>query len=220
LVPAPRSTVVPPAAITSVSSKPQQEQVIRGLPPRGGRERLRNGDSGPARRRDETGPEDSWLVVVVIQVNPGNRPGFRGSPQRQVHRLARAGRAGDNGQRAPPRTLGNQLGDPRALHRPVRHTRRRDPRCQDRKVSRNCRPPGGDRHLLGETCTWSQPERSGALESTHSYLSTGVTLDPGARRLRQPFGCRIRLRGAECGYGWRSFARLVDHDSVLSYVLV
>jgi hypothetical protein len=155
--------------------------MIRGLPPRGGGQRLRNGDSGPARRREEIGPGDSRLVVVVIQGNPGNRAGFRGGPQRQGRRLARAGRAGDNGQRAPPRTLGDQLGDPRAVHRPVRHTRRRDPRCRDRKVSRNCRPPGGDRHLLGSTCTWSQPERSGALESRHSYLPTGVTLDSDAR---------------------------------------
>jgi hypothetical protein len=30
--PAPRNTVASPAAITSVSSKPQQEQMIRGLP--------------------------------------------------------------------------------------------------------------------------------------------------------------------------------------------
>jgi hypothetical protein len=55
----------------------------------------------------------------------------------------------------------------------------------------------------------------GAPESTQSCLSTGVTPGSGARRLRQSFGCRLRLRGAECGYGCRFVARRADHDPVL-----
>ena len=61
-----------------------------------------------------------------------NRPGFGGRPQCQRHRLAGAWGAGANGERTPSRAAGDQLGDPGALHRPGRNSRRRDLRPQDR----------------------------------------------------------------------------------------
>jgi hypothetical protein len=130
-------------------SEPPQERMVCRPPPRGGRQRPRDGRAGAAQRRGDVGPEDPRLVVVVVQGNPGHRPGFRRRPQRQGHRLARAGGAGDDRQRAPSRALGDQLGDPRPRDRPVRHAGHRDLGCQDQDVSRSRRPPGGGRHLLG-----------------------------------------------------------------------
>ena len=121
--------------------------MIRGLPPRGGGQGSRNGDSGPAQRRDDIGPEDPGPVVVVIQAHPGNRPGLRRRPQRQGHRLARARRTGDNGQRAPARALGDQPGDPRPRRRPARHARRCDLRCQHRHSG-----PGAPGRRTGMAC--------------------------------------------------------------------
>ena len=129
--------------------QPRQEDVVGRPPSRGGRQCSRDGNAGPAQGRDEIGPEDPRPVVVVIQGYPGHRPRFRRRPQRQGHRLARAGWAGDHRQRAPPPTLGDQHGDPRARHRPARHTRRRDLRCQDRSAGGNSRPSGRVRELLG-----------------------------------------------------------------------
>ena len=64
-------------------------------------------------------------------------------------RLARARRASDNSQLAPPHVLGDELGDARALHGPLGHTRRRDLRCRDRIVGGHCGPSGAGRHLAG-----------------------------------------------------------------------
>ena len=116
---------------------------------RSSRQHLRKGNSGPAQGRDGIGPEGAGLVVEVIQGDPGNSPGFGRCPQRQGHRFARAGRASDDGQRAPPRALGDQLGDPRPRHRPVRHTWHGDLGWQDGDASGNCRPSGGGCHLPG-----------------------------------------------------------------------
>ena len=124
--------------------QPQQEQVA-GLPARR-RATRRDGNAGPAQCRDDIGPEDLRLVVELIQADPGHRPGFGRRPQRQRHRLARARRAGDNRQRAPPRALGDQLGDPRPRHHPVRHTRRGDLRDQDRIADRTLLTAGAPPH--------------------------------------------------------------------------
>ena len=90
---------------------------------------LRKGNSGPAQGRNGIGPEGAGLVVEVVQGNPGNSAAFGRRPKRQGHRFARAGRAGDDGQPASPRALGDQLGDPRTRHRPVRYTWHGDPGC-------------------------------------------------------------------------------------------
>ena len=119
--------------------------MIGAPPPRGGRQRPRHSNAGPVQCRNDIRPEEPRPDVEVIQGNPGDRPGVRRRPQRHGHRLARARRAGDSGQRAPPCTLGDQLGDPRALNGPVRRIRRGDLRCQDRGISGNRRPSGAGR---------------------------------------------------------------------------
>ena len=111
--------------------QPQQEQILRRPPPRGG-QRPGNGNTRPAQCGDDIGQEHPWPVVIVVQAEPGDRPGLCRRPQCQGHRLARADRAGDHGQRAAPHTLGDQCGDPRPLHRPVRHTRWGEPGWEDR----------------------------------------------------------------------------------------
>ena len=122
--------------------KPHQERMIGRPPPRGGRQRFGYGNAGPAQGRDGIGPEDPRPVVVTVQADPGHNPWFRRRPQRQGHRFARARRAGHDSQRARPGTLGDQLGDPRARHRPAGHTRRGDLSGQDRITGRNGRLPG------------------------------------------------------------------------------
>ena len=123
--------------------------MARRPPARSSRQLLGKGNSGPAQGCDGIAPEGAWLVLEVVHGDPGNSSGFGRCPQRQGHRFAHAGRAGDDGQRAPPRALGDQLGDPRPRHRPARHTWRGDPGGQDGDASGNCRPPGGSRHLPG-----------------------------------------------------------------------
>ena len=139
--------------------QPQQEHVPGVPAPRGG-QRRRQGHAGPAQRRDDIGPEDPGPVVELIHTDPGDRPGFGRRPQRQGHRLARARRAGDNSQPAPPRPLRDQLGDPRPRHHPVRHERCGDLRCQDRNASGNCQPSGAGRHPFGNFCRHSGPPGS------------------------------------------------------------
>ena len=106
--------------------KLQQERMARRPSARSSQQRLRKGDSGPAKCRDCIGREGPWLIVEVIQGDPSNRPRLGRRPQRQRHRFAGAGRASDDGERAPPRALGDQLGDPRPRHRPLWHIRHRD----------------------------------------------------------------------------------------------
>ena len=127
--------------------QPQQEPVP-GIPPPPGRQHRRDGHAGPAQRRHHMGPEEPRPVIELIHRDPGHRPWLGRRPRRQRHRLARPRRAGDRSQRAPPPALGDQLGDPRPRHRPVRHTRRRDLRCQDRNGGRNRRPPSAARRRL------------------------------------------------------------------------
>ena len=127
--------------------EPQQQDVAGVRSPRGG-QRRRQGHTGPAQRRDDIGPEDPRPVIELIHADPGHHPGPGRRPQRQGRRLARARRAGDNSQRAPPRTLHDQLGDPRPRHGPARHTRHGDLSRHDRNAGGNCRPSGAGRHLL------------------------------------------------------------------------
>ena len=131
--------------------QPQQEHVPGVPSPRGG-QRRRQGHAGPAQRRDDVGPEDPGPVVELIHTDPGDRPGFGCRPQRQGHCLARARRAGENGQRAPPRSLGDQLSDPPPRHHPIRHTRRGDFSRHDRNAGGNCQPSGAGRRPFGNFC--------------------------------------------------------------------
>ena len=152
-------------------------------PARSSRQHLRNGNSGPAKRRDGVGPEGAWLVIEVIQGDPGNSPGFGRCPLQQGHRFARAGRAGDDGQRALPRAFGDQLGDPRPRHCPVRHTWRGDLGCQDGDVSGNCRPSGGGRHLPGNIGGHRDllPPASGLMAARHGRPHVAI---PAGRQAR------------------------------------
>ena len=112
--------------------QPEQESLISRPSARSGPQRLWNGHTGLTQRRHDIGPEHARPIVELVEPDPGHRPGLGRRPQGQGHRLARAGRAGHDRQRAPPGTLGDQLGDPRARYRPVRHVRWCDLRGQDR----------------------------------------------------------------------------------------
>jgi len=129
--------------------KLQQEHMVADPPSHRGRQRPRQGNAGFTQRRHDVRPEDPWPVVELIQAGPGSDPGFGHCPQRQGRRLARARRAGDDSQLAPPHVLGDELGDAGALHGPLGHSRRRDLRCRDRIVGGHCGPSGAGRHLAG-----------------------------------------------------------------------
>jgi len=129
--------------------KLQQEHMVADPPPHGGRQRPRQGNTGLPQRRHDVRPEDPWPVGELIQAEPGNDPGFGHRPQRQGRRLARARRAGNNSQLAPPHVLGDELGDTRALHGPLGHTRRRDLRCRDRIADGHCGPSHAGPHPAG-----------------------------------------------------------------------
>ena len=159
------------AVVRQGGRKPQQEDVASFPPSRGGRH-LWNGNAGPTQCRGDVGPEDPRPVVVFIHSDPGDRDGFDRRPQGQRRCLARARGAGDDSQRAPPAALGDQLGDPRSRHRPVRHARRCDLSCQDRDVGANRWPSGIGRHLFDSTdrhrdLSCSLPPASGHQAADH-----------------------------------------------------
>ena len=130
--------------------QPQQELVVGCLPRPGGRQGPRNGHAGPAQCRDDIRPEDPRTVVVVIETDPGHRAWARRRPQRHSHRLARAGRAGDNSQPAPRCVLANQLADPRARNGPARHARRGDLSGQNRIADGGDLPSGAGRRPVSQ----------------------------------------------------------------------
>ena len=168
--------------------KPHQECMVCRPSARSSRQHLRKGNSGPAQGRDGIGPEGAGLVVEVVQGNPGNSTGFGRRPQRQGHRFARAGRASDDGQPASPRALGDQLGDPRPRHRPVRHTWHGDPGCQDGDTSGNCRPSGGSRHLpgnIGHHRIFLLPA-GGLMAARHGRPHVAIPPRPAAVRTSRP----------------------------------
>ena len=146
------------------------------------RQPRRKGNSGPAKCRDGIGPEGAWLVVEVVHGDPGNSPGLGRCPQRQSHRFARAGRASDDGQRAPLRALGDELGNPRPRHRPVRHTWRGDLGCQNGDFSGNCRPSGGSRRLPGNIGRHRDPSfpASGLMAAGHGRPHVAIPPRPAA----------------------------------------
>ena len=91
---------------------------------------------------------------TALGLTPDSHPGIPRPPARVPRSPTMPGlsscprlEAGDHRQRAPPRTLGDQLGDPRARYGLVRHSRRHDLRCQDRITGADSRPPGAGRPL-------------------------------------------------------------------------
>ena len=140
--------------------QPQQERMVARSARPGGHPR--NGNARPTQCCRDIGPEHLRPVVELIQAEPGNHPGSGRRPQRQGHCLARARRARDNGQRAPPRPLGDQLGDVRTMHRPLRHTRRGDLRCQDRIAAETADRP--------VRITWSAPSAASVFIATSPVL--------------------------------------------------
>jgi hypothetical protein len=127
----------PSAASASASRTRNWRSAVRPRP--GGRQCPGQRNAGSAQRRDEIGPEDSWPVVVLLQGQLGDRPGFRLGPHCQCHGLACPGRAGDHGQRAAPHAAGNERGDPRPRHQPGRAARYGDLGRQDRIAACSCR---------------------------------------------------------------------------------
>lgn len=57
-----------------------------------------NSRSDPIHRRDDIGPEVGWIVIVLVQREPGDRPGSILSPARHHRRLAKSGWRPDQNQ--------------------------------------------------------------------------------------------------------------------------
>ena len=153
--------------------EPEQEQMLSGAPPASGWQRSWQRNPGFAQGRGEIGPEDPGPVVVLVETEPGDRPGPRRGPYRQRHRLACSRRAGDHGQRAALQAAVDELGDPLTRHDPGRPARYGDLGQQDRivaaphRTSRSCsnRPGNVDRH-------WTTPPSSRLPRSGHSARAT------------------------------------------------
>jgi hypothetical protein len=61
-------------------------------------DRFANSRTDPINRRDDIGLEVGWIVIVLVQREPGNRPGSILGPARHHRRLAKSGWGADQNQ--------------------------------------------------------------------------------------------------------------------------